>query len=468
MGAAMDHTDFVGRIDVTPPLNDDEAASSPLRPIPHQRLLVGAVPRRLLPRLDRRQRAGVAGGLAALPAHRPARVRPSARRRAGRVPAGHRRAVLGLGREQPGAREGAARRIHDAQVPRSGVRRSSGRARRSSTSPPTGLPPVSAQAPARSFRSARIVVDLAPQGEVPGRRAGAVVRSGMCIASHSPCESGTIASSRPCQTDDRDGDRVRRRSPIADHRQPVVPPAHHALLPRLPAEGVDRYVGDLAGEERPRRPASAGRPGLATRSARAVVSRLRPRLAGAGTGGTSMRPGRRPRTPRRSPAPIPSNQSRPSASYGATPARWRPPRQRPGRIAAQASARGPPPDQPRVSELVDAEVVQECQDVHDVVGDPWPALGEGPRRRPAVPGTGVGDTSGGAPCGTIQQSGTARRRGRPEVVQTSGKALRVALGQRLEDPPVGCRAPPCTRPCGHASAGSGLLLLLQRGRRPPR
>ena len=48
-------------------------------------------------------------------------------------------------------------------------------------------------------------------------------------------------------------------------------------------------------------------------------------------------------------AKIPASQSSPYASYGATPASVAAARQRPGRIAAHASARGPPPDQPTVT-----------------------------------------------------------------------------------------------------------------------
>ena len=51
MGMAMDHTDYVGRVDVRPTLNDEEAARRrAVRPLPHERLLVDAVPGRLLPR----------------------------------------------------------------------------------------------------------------------------------------------------------------------------------------------------------------------------------------------------------------------------------------------------------------------------------------------------------------------------------------------------------------------------------
>ena len=47
--------------------------------------------------------------------------------------------------------------------------------------------------------------------------------------------------------------------------------------------------------------------------------------------------------------PMPASQSRPGAWYGATPAIEAAARQRPGRAAAQASACGPPPDQPAVT-----------------------------------------------------------------------------------------------------------------------
>ena len=167
MGLAMDHTDFVGRIDVTPALNDDEAAhvarfarsrtnGCSWTPCPDGCCLG----------LDQPARAGVAGGVAALPAHRRARVRPSARRRAGRVPAADRGAVLGLGREQPGAREGAARRTRGAQAPRRTPDNADGRGGHRPRRP-ASLAPVSAQTPASSLSSARIVVDLAPQREVP-------------------------------------------------------------------------------------------------------------------------------------------------------------------------------------------------------------------------------------------------------------------------------------------------------------
>ena len=46
--------------------------------------------------------------------------------------------------------------------------------------------------------------------------------------------------------------------------------------------------------------------------------------------------------------PIPASQSRPAASRGATPATEAAARHRPGSSAAQASACGPPPDQPMV------------------------------------------------------------------------------------------------------------------------
>src|SRR4029079_6448604 len=46
--------------------------------------------------------------------------------------------------------------------------------------------------------------------------------------------------------------------------------------------------------------------------------------------------------------PMPSNQSMPSAGYGATPPMVAAPRTRSGSPAATAMACGPPPDQPRV------------------------------------------------------------------------------------------------------------------------
>ena len=49
--------------------------------------------------------------------------------------------------------------------------------------------------------------------------------------------------------------------------------------------------------------------------------------------------------------PMPASQSRPFAAYGATPAIDAAARQRPGRAAAQASACGPPPDQPAVTKV---------------------------------------------------------------------------------------------------------------------
>ena len=48
---------------------------------------------------------------------------------------------------------------------------------------------------------------------------------------------------------------------------------------------------------------------------------------------------------------MPPSQSSPSAVYGATPAMDPAARQRPGRVAAQASACGPPPDQPSVTKV---------------------------------------------------------------------------------------------------------------------
>ena len=47
-------------------------------------------------------------------------------------------------------------------------------------------------------------------------------------------------------------------------------------------------------------------------------------------------------------SPMPASQSRPAAPYGATPASDAAARQRSGSSAAQASACGPPPDQPAV------------------------------------------------------------------------------------------------------------------------
>ena len=346
----MDHTDYVGRVDVRPRLNDDEAAAvarfarsrtngCSWTPCPDGCCLG----------LGQPARPGVAGDVAALPAHRRARDRASARRRPGRVPATHRGAVLGHGREQPGAREGAARREHIAGKPRSGVRRS-GPAPRSSTSPPAGPPAGEVgQTPARSLSVGEHVVDLAPEGQVPlvveqVRPRGRHVRS-------PATRRARAAPSRPAAVPDRhrDGDVADVEAPAPDD----APGRRRASRPR-PAPGPcgrtrRQYVGELAGQER--------RVDRRQQAAQCRRRGPRPERGSSGPGvllaqergGTSSPPAPRPRTRRRSPGhavvPVePVGVVRRHASR----ASW-PRRQRPGRIAAQASARGPPPDQPRVT-----------------------------------------------------------------------------------------------------------------------
>ena len=169
---------------------------------------------------------------------------------------------------------------------------------------------------------------------------------GTFAASHWACAKGTIRSSVPCHTATGHRDVADREAPRAGAC--VRSSSCHPTIPWAPAraERGGEALGELAGH---RGPVDRGQQ-AAQRVGDVVGRRGEERLAVVleqgrqGLGAPAIAAG----TQRRSPAPSRGEVDALGVG-GAMPTPETAARHRPGSSAAQASARGPPPDQPRVT-----------------------------------------------------------------------------------------------------------------------
>src|SRR5919198_1299630 len=166
---------------------------------------------------------------------------------------------------------------------------------------------------------------------------------GMRAASQCPCETGTKRSSSPCRS------RTGRLIAVTSKPQPVSNARSSSTQPSTP--GASAVLSDS-------RIHAANSPVSTARSAGpSSVSISRSRSSGCAASrscASSSRYGRSTASPSRVlpnstwfSSPMPSSQSRPSASLGATAARLATATQRSSQSAAHASTCGPPPETPQ-------------------------------------------------------------------------------------------------------------------------